>query len=140
MGRGLCNIFSFKCNRTALRGDQPGYGMECRRLARAVGADQCDDFPLAYLKRYPFNGLDHSIIDFQVPDFKHCHTLTLLFSQIRRDDFRILKYFGSFPACQYLTEIQNSQFLTNAGHQLHIMFDQQDCHLKFIPHKTDHIH
>jgi hypothetical protein len=52
----------------AIGRQQPRQGIQHRRLAGAVGANQGDDLPFVYLKRDAVNGFDAAVGDFQVFD------------------------------------------------------------------------
>ena len=53
--------------------DQPADGMQCRRLARAICTDQCDNLPFVYLKGDALDRMDRPIVDLQILHRKHSH-------------------------------------------------------------------
>ncbi|EEQ61657.1 hypothetical protein CBFG_05369 [Clostridiales bacterium 1_7_47FAA] len=134
-------IRTFINNLTGFCINQPGNGMQGCCLTCPVGPDQRHDFSLVHIKGDSFYGLDHAVIDFQVPDFKHSHTIPLLlFTKICFDNFRIVKHGAGRSLAQYLAEVQHGQFLTDAAYQLHVMFNKKDCHIKIIAYKADGVH
>ena len=69
MRRHLGQFLAVKHDTAGFRLEQPGDRVQCRRLARAVRPDQCDDFTLVDVKGDFFDGVDGAIVDFQVSDF-----------------------------------------------------------------------
>ena len=66
VSRSFCNVLTVKENTACFRGQQSGDGVQRGGLARAVGTDQSNDLPLIYLEGNPFNGLDHTVVDFHI--------------------------------------------------------------------------
>ena len=64
MRRNLCDISSFKHNRTFFWRKKSCDCMKCCCLSGSVCADQCNNLSLIYLKGNAFDCLDHSIIYF----------------------------------------------------------------------------
>ena len=69
------NVLALEHHRAALRGQQTGHSVQRGRFSGAVGADQCHDLAFVDPEGNIVQGMDQTIINIQIADFQHCHTL-----------------------------------------------------------------
>ncbi|MPN06387.1 hypothetical protein SDC9_153643 [bioreactor metagenome] len=79
----LGQLVAFKLDGTALSALQAGDRPKNRGLARAVGANQSDDFALVQMEGDPLHGLDRPVGNVKVFHVKHRHFCTLLPDRLR---------------------------------------------------------